>query len=48
MSDDWLKGTKTKNDRILKAVEGDEKLAKKIKKALHDDEVERKSTIKSL
>jgi len=41
MSDDWLKGTKTKNDRILKAVEGDEKLAKKIKKALDDGEVER-------
>ncbi|WP_223556212.1 hypothetical protein [Lysinibacillus sphaericus] len=41
MSDDWLKGTKTKNDRILKAVEGDEKLAKKIKEALDDGEVER-------
>ena len=37
MSDDWLKGS----DRILKAVDGDEELARKISKALDRGEVER-------
>lgn len=41
MSDDWLTGEKTGKDRILKAVDGDEKLAKKITTALEDGEVER-------
>ncbi|OFD58316.1 hypothetical protein BWGOE4_22010 [Bacillus mycoides] len=41
MSDDWLRGTKTRKSRILKAVNGDEELADKITNALEDGEVER-------
>lgn len=41
MSNDWLRGTKTGNNRILKAVDGDRKLANKIIKALKDGKVER-------
>ena len=41
MSDDWIKGTKTGNDRILDAVGGDKKLAREIQKALDNGEVER-------
>ncbi|KOS60614.1 hypothetical protein AN161_22395 [Lysinibacillus sp. FJAT-14222] len=41
MSDDWLKGTKTKKDRILKAVDGDKELAQKITDALDEGKVER-------
>ncbi|MGG2017845.1 hypothetical protein [Bacillus sp. S10(2024)] len=41
MSDDWLTGSETGKSRILKAVNGDKKLADKITKALEDDEVER-------
>ncbi len=41
MSDDWLKGTKTKKSRILKAVDGDEELAEEISRALKKGEVER-------
>ncbi|WP_353846320.1 MULTISPECIES: hypothetical protein [unclassified Clostridium] len=37
MSDDWIKG----NNRILKAVDGDEDLARKISKALDKGQVER-------
>ncbi|MDA1902222.1 T7SS effector LXG polymorphic toxin [Bacillus cereus group sp. BcHK20] len=41
MSNDWLNGAKTRKSRILKAVDGDAKLASKITKALQDQEVER-------
>ncbi|WP_369900854.1 T7SS effector LXG polymorphic toxin [Bacillus manliponensis] len=41
MSNDWLTGTKTEKSRILKAVDGDEKLARKITGALKKDQVER-------
>ncbi|WP_242274558.1 T7SS effector LXG polymorphic toxin [Bacillus cereus group sp. BfR-BA-01310] len=41
MSDGWLTGTKTEKSRILKAVDGDKRLADKITKALEDSEVER-------
>ncbi|HHY0837460.1 TPA: cytoplasmic protein [Bacillus thuringiensis] len=41
MSDGWLNGAKTRKSRILKAVDGDAKLASKITKALQDQEVER-------
>ncbi|MFP3412834.1 T7SS effector LXG polymorphic toxin [Bacillus sp. SIMBA_074] len=41
MSNDWLNGAKTRKSRVLKAVEGDAKLASKITKALQDNEVER-------
>lgn len=41
MSNDWLNGAKSKKSRILKAVDGDKKLAVKITKALQDGEVER-------
>ena len=41
MSDDWLNGTKTGNDRILDAVGGDEKVARDIKKALERGQVDR-------
>lgn len=41
MSDDWLTGTKTGNDRILKVVGENKKLAKDITNALDDGKVER-------
>ncbi|MDI6533862.1 hypothetical protein QRE63_30100 (plasmid) [Bacillus mycoides] len=41
MSDGWLTGTKTEKSRILKAVDGDKRLADKITKALERDKVER-------
>ncbi|AZQ47339.1 hypothetical protein ACJTM1_11705 [Bacillus sp. GX] len=41
MSNDWLNGAKTRKSRILKAVDGDVKLASKITKALQDKEIER-------
>ncbi|WP_283750354.1 T7SS effector LXG polymorphic toxin [Bacillus cereus] len=41
MSDGWLTGLKTEKSRILKAVDGDKKLADKITKALERDKVER-------
>ncbi|WP_156575277.1 T7SS effector LXG polymorphic toxin [Bacillus luti] len=41
MSDDWLTGVKTEKSRILKAVDGDKRLADKITKALERDKVER-------
>ena len=41
MSDDWLTGTKTGNNRILDAVNGDKKLASTIEKALKKGQVER-------
>lgn len=41
MSDDWLLGTKARNNRILKAVDGDEELATKIVEALEGDKVDR-------
>ncbi|MGX5473010.1 hypothetical protein ACWKTL_21140 [Bacillus toyonensis] len=41
MSNDWLNGAKTRKSRILKAVDGDAKLASKITKALQDQEFER-------
>ncbi|WP_243765445.1 hypothetical protein [Bacillus arachidis] len=41
MSNDWLTGSETRKSRILKAVDGDKRLADKITKALEDDEVER-------
>jgi|GEM_PF-1139050 len=41
MSNDWLEGTISGNNRILKAVDGDEQLANKIIKALSKGEVER-------
>jgi hypothetical protein len=41
MSDDWITGTKTGNDRILKAVNGDEELAAEIQEALENGQVER-------
>ncbi|GAB6421429.1 hypothetical protein bcgnr5372_23300 [Bacillus luti] len=41
MSDDWLTGVKTEKSRILKAVDGDKRLADKITKALERDRVER-------
>lgn len=41
MSDDWLKGTCSGTDTILGAVNGDEKLAKKIRDALSDGQVEK-------
>ncbi|NYS76110.1 cytoplasmic protein, partial [Bacillus sp. BH32] len=41
MSDGWLTGVNTEKSRILKAVDGDNKLADKITKALERDKVER-------
>lgn len=41
MSNDWLNGAKTRKSRILKAVDGDMKLADKIKRALERNQVER-------
>ena len=41
MSNDWLTGTKTGNNRILKVVDEDEKLANDITKALKQGKVER-------
>ena len=41
MSNEWLTGSETGKSRILKAVDGDQKMADKIKDALDDDEVER-------
>lgn len=41
MSNDWLRGTKTRKSRILKAVDGDEELAEKITNALKKGQVER-------
>lgn len=41
MSDEWLKGEATGNDRILTAVNGDEELARKISKALRMGQVEK-------
>ena len=41
MSNYWLTGGKTGNDRILAAVNGDAKLADKIKRALNRNQVER-------
>nr|WP_238535182.1 hypothetical protein [Fictibacillus macauensis] len=41
MSDGWLLGEKTNFNRILDYVNGDKKLAKKITKALEDNQVER-------
>ncbi|WP_242274692.1 T7SS effector LXG polymorphic toxin [Bacillus cereus group sp. BfR-BA-01310] len=41
MSNDWLKGSETGKSRILKAVDGDKKLAIKISNALQDGKVER-------
>ena len=41
MSDNWLKGKKTKNDRIFKVVKNDKFLADDIKKALVNNQVER-------
>lgn len=41
MSDDWLNGTNTGSNRILKAVDGDKKLANDITKALRQGKVER-------
>ncbi|MFJ5789251.1 hypothetical protein ACIQXW_10295 [Lysinibacillus sp. NPDC097162] len=41
MSNDWLTGSETGKSRILKAVEGDKRLATKITNALEDGKVER-------
>ena len=41
MSDDWLLGSVTGNNRILDAVDGDEELAYKIMEALKKGQVER-------
>ncbi|WP_336047163.1 pre-toxin TG domain-containing protein, partial [Solibacillus ferritrahens] len=41
MSNDWLKGTETGKSRILKAVDGDKRLATGIRKSLEDGKVER-------
>ncbi|WP_397537120.1 T7SS effector LXG polymorphic toxin [Rummeliibacillus pycnus] len=41
MSDKWLRGSISGKSRILKAVDGDKKLATKITNALNEDEVER-------
>ena len=41
MSDEWLRGDRTKNKRILNAVDGDKELAEKIIEALDNDQVER-------
>ena len=41
MSDGWLTGVNTEQSRILKAVDGDNKLADKTTKALERDKVER-------
>ncbi|HGA1022065.1 TPA: T7SS effector LXG polymorphic toxin [Bacillus cereus] len=41
MSNGWLTGVNTEKSRILKAVDGDNKLADKITKALERDKVER-------
>ena len=41
MSDNWLKGTYSENDRILKAVNNDVELASDIKTALRRGQVER-------
>ncbi|MDJ1476378.1 hypothetical protein QBX67_13945 [Bacillus sp. LS15-K4] len=41
MSDGWLNGVKSKKNRILKAVDGDEELAEKIMNGLEQDKVER-------
>ncbi|MDE6625165.1 MAG: hypothetical protein K2K56_02205 [Lachnospiraceae bacterium] len=41
MSDDWLTGAKTGNNRILKGVNGDKELAEKIMDALDNGQVER-------
>src|SRR5699024_11546030 len=41
MSNDWLTGEMTGNDRILDAVDNDTKLASEIEKALEDKKVER-------
>ena len=41
MSNECLNGKKKKKSRILKAVDGDKKLADKIKRALERNQVER-------
>ena len=41
MSNDWLIGSNTGNNRILDAVDGDASLARKITKALRNNQVER-------
>ena len=41
MSDDWLTGNITGNDRILKAVGGNEKEARAILKAMKNNQVEK-------
>lgn len=41
MSDDWLTGAKTRNSRILKAVNQDRELAEIITRALEKGQVER-------
>jgi len=41
MSDDWLTGKKSGDNRILKAVNYDKKLADKIEEALDENELER-------
>lgn len=41
MSDDWLTGEMTGNERILDADDNDTKLASKIEEALDENELER-------
>lgn len=41
MSNEWLMGTHSGKSRILKAVDGDQKLARNITKALRNNQVER-------
>jgi len=41
MSDSWLVGSRSKNNRILEAVNGDRQLARDIIRALKDNRIER-------
>ena len=41
MSDDWITGSKTGKNRILKAVDNDKELAETIEEALENGQVER-------